>query len=229
LGNTKAGTVAALARSYLASAAFATELSPATQRARRYLIEQFVAEHGDKEVAKLEQRHVRAIIDAKRATPGSARNLLSMLRVLVGLAIEEGLCADDPTSGIKRPKLRSGGWHTWTENEIEAFEAKHPIGSQARLALALSLYTSQRRSDMVRMGRQHVRNGVLHVRQQKTGTVLAIPIDPALQEVLDATLSDHPYPPGSASVLRGRASTLLDTWAAQGGLQTLGRSRMHGQ
>ena len=40
------GSMAALARSYLRSGAFAA-LSPRTQRARRYLVEQFVAKYGD--------------------------------------------------------------------------------------------------------------------------------------------------------------------------------------
>jgi hypothetical protein len=77
VGVPKQGTITALARSYLRSGAFAG-LSPATQRARRYLVEQFVAEHGDKDVAGLERRHVKAIIDAKRERPGLARNLLTM-------------------------------------------------------------------------------------------------------------------------------------------------------
>jgi integrase len=34
------------------------------------------------------------------------------------------------------------------------------------------------------MGRQHIRNGLLHVTQQKTGKALAIPIHPDLQAIL---------------------------------------------
>ena len=41
------------------------------------------------------------------------------------------------------------------------------------------------------MGRQHIRDGVLTVRQQKTGATLAIPVHPHLQAVLDATPSEH--------------------------------------
>src|SRR5262249_55082193 len=53
------------------------------------------------------------------------------------------------------------------------------------------LYTAQRRSDVVRMGRQHIRDGVLTVKQQKTGVELPIPVHPHLQAVLDATPSQH--------------------------------------
>ncbi|MEA1835267.1 tyrosine-type recombinase/integrase, partial [Methylobacterium durans] len=86
---------------------------------------------------------------------------------------------------------KSEGFYTWSEADIATFEDRYPIGSRARLALALLLYTCQRRSDVVRMGRQHVRNGALAVRQQKTGTSLEIPLHPDLQSVLEASQAEH--------------------------------------
>jgi integrase len=106
-------------------------------------------------------------------------------------AAREQLRADDPARDIDYIKRKSAGFHTWTEDEIAAFEAMHSIGSKARLALALLLYTAQRRGDVVKMGRQHIRNGVVQVRQQKTGTPLVIPVHPELQAILDATPSEH--------------------------------------
>jgi integrase len=41
------------------------------------------------------------------------------------------------------------------------------------------------------MGRQHVRNGTLSVRQQKTGRSLEIPVHPALLAILETTPSEH--------------------------------------
>lgn len=76
------------------------------------------------------------------------------------------------------------GFHAWTEEEIAQFEGHHPIGSRERLALALGLHTGQRRGDVVRMGRQHIRGDVLHVKQEKTGAVLAIPLHPELAAIL---------------------------------------------
>ena len=77
------------------------------------------------------------------------------------------------------------------QEEIEQYERTHAIGSMARLALALGLYTIQRAGDVVRMGRQHVNNGELMVHQQKTGVRLTLPIFPELQAILDATPSGH--------------------------------------
>jgi integrase len=88
---------------------------------------------------------------------------------------------------VKAIRVKSDGYHSWTEAEIEKFERAYPIGSRERLALALLLFTGQRRGDVVRMGRQHVRDGLLQIRQQKTGVELAIPIHEALAGILATT------------------------------------------
>src|SRR5262249_39179000 len=96
-----------------------------------------------------------------------------------------------PTGDIKAIIVKRDGHHTWSESEIEQFEERHAISSRARLALALLLYTGQRRSDVVRMGRQHIRDGVLHVRQLKTGAELAIPIHADLHAIIRESAAEH--------------------------------------
>jgi integrase len=94
--------------------------------------------------------------------------------------------SDNPTDGIKLARRKSDGIHTWTESEITRYRATHALGTRARLAFELLLNTAQRRSDVVRMGRQHVRGDLLMVRQQKTGQELDIPIHPDLQAAIAA-------------------------------------------
>jgi integrase len=139
----------------------------------------------------------------------------------LALAREEGIRDDDPTAGIKRPKLGAEGWHTWTEDEISQYEAHHPIGTQARLTLALALYTGQRRGDLVRMGRQHRNGDVISVRQQKTGALLTIPLHPKLAAILEA------IPSGNLTYLVGAQgmplapnglTTQFIVWAKKAGL-----------
>src|SRR5260221_54465 len=100
------------------------------------------------------------------------------------------------------PRVRLPGL-PWSPSFMAAYEsalaaprtaigaAHQAIGTKARLALVLLLDTGQRRSDVVKMGRQPIRDGVLTVKQQKTGKPLAIPVHPNLQVVLDATASEH--------------------------------------
>jgi integrase len=129
------------------------------------------------------------LLDAK--PPHAARSWLVTLRSLCQFAVKRGWLRADPAANIKLRAIKSDGFHTWTEDEIAQFEAHHQIGTKPRLALALLLYTGQRRSDVVKMGRQHIKDGVLTVKQQKTGKSLAIPVHPDLQVVLNATASEH--------------------------------------
>ena len=80
----------------------------------------------------------------------------------------EQAVAVDPTSGIK---LLHGpndeiGHHTWTQDELDRFEAHWPVGTRERLAYDLLLYTGLRRGDAVRLGRQHVRDGLITIRTE---------------------------------------------------------------
>jgi integrase len=123
--------------------------------------------------------------------PGAANALRMALRVMMRHAIEIGLRADDPTREVRAIRIRTGGHHSWTDDEIAQFERHHPIGSRARLALALLLYTGQRRGDVIRMGAQHIRNGALHIKQEKTGVELTIPLHPALAAIIAAAPRHH--------------------------------------
>jgi integrase len=183
LSRTLPGSVSAALIGYYGSAEFLA-LRAGTQRTWRNVLERFRNEHGGKRIAKIERKHVAAMLAERSRTPAAARNFLKALRCLMRFAVGAGLIANDPTAAIKALRHRSTRIHTWTEEEIALFEAKHPVGSRARLASGLLLYTAQRKSDVVRMGRQHLRNGELHVIQQKTGTELFVPVHPDLVALL---------------------------------------------
>jgi integrase len=189
VGRIKPGSVAAVVAEYLDSQQFFTSKSAGTQRMRRGILERFRAAYGDRPFALLPPEWIEALLDSK--PPHAARSWLVTLRSLCQFAVKRGWLRTDPTRDIKQRSIKGDGFHTWTEEEISQFEAHHPMGSKPRLALALLLYSGQRRSDVIRMGRQHIRDGVLTVRQQKTGVTLAIPVHSHLQTVLDATPSEH--------------------------------------
>jgi len=184
------GTMRALALSYFVSPEFRT-LRLSTQRAYRGIIERLCAEHGDKRAADLRREHVVRLMAARAEHPGAANGLRMALRVMMKHAIDIGLRADDPTREVKAVRIVSDGHHSWTDDEIAQFEQCHPVGSRARLALGLLLYTGQRRGDVIRMGAQHIRNGALYVKQEKTCTELIIPLHPSLAAIIAAAPRDH--------------------------------------
>jgi len=200
-GRVKPGSVAAVIAEYKDSREFFCSKSAGTQRMRRGILDRFGAAYGDRPFALLPPEWIEALLDSK--PPHAARSWRATLRSLCQFGVKRRYLRADPTANIKLASIKGDGFHTWTEEEIAQFEAHHDIGSKPRLALALLLYTIQRRSDVVRMGRQHlsdclderlraqgVRN-MLSVRQQKTGKPLVIPVHPELQVVIDATPSEH--------------------------------------
>jgi integrase len=181
---TKPGSFDALVVSYYRSPEF-LGLAPSTQTLRRNILERFRAEHGSKPVRGLARRHISDLIGAKASTPEAANHLLKALRTILAFAVDMGMIAHNPAASVRKYKAKGDGYHSWSKSEVAQFEATHPIGSRARLALALGLYTAQRKGDVLRMGWQHVTNGDrIVVRQAKTGTTLLIPMHPNLIEVL---------------------------------------------
>jgi len=118
----------------LQSKAFTEGLAPATQVLRRQLLERFRNAHGEKRLAMMGAKHVAQLLGSLRPYP--QRNMLKALRGLMAFAIAERLIDVDPTSGYKPTRIKDmGGFIPWTDVDIAKFEATHPIGSRARLAL----------------------------------------------------------------------------------------------
>jgi integrase len=180
-----AGTIAHLVALYAESSQFKHEIAPETRRTTWSILKRFRDEHGSKRVAPLRRAHVLSLLEDR--TPFARRNWLRALRSVMNYAVNSGLIAEDPTDGLKAKLPRTEGFRPWGEEQIAAFRHRYPLGTRERLALELLLNTCQRRGDVVRMGRQDMRNGLLHVRQNKTGAFLQLPILPDLQQALAAT------------------------------------------
>jgi integrase len=173
------GSVAYVVAAYLDSQSHFGRLAPGTRAIRRAILERFREAHGELPFATMPPKFIVWLLDQKR--PHVARNWLKALRALSRFAVALDFRKDDPARDIKLAPIKGDGFHTWTDEELAQYEARHAIGSKARLALALGRYTMQRRGDVIRMGRQHIRNGELYVTQQKTGVALILPVHPELQ------------------------------------------------
>jgi integrase len=178
-------------------------MKASSQRVRRNIIEKFCREidangqrNGDKRAALLRREHIVRFMAVRATKPESANGLRKALRALMQHAVAINMRRDDPTQGIRpMAAMAKRGFHTWDEVEIAQFEAKHPVGSKARLAFALGLFTGQARQDVVAMGPQHVRDEVLSWTRKKTAHSTAIelfiPVLPELRAILNATSSGH--------------------------------------
>lgn len=165
-------------------------LSLATRRQSENIFHKVIATAGDEPLDKITQGIIIAGRERRATTPHAANNFLKTMRRLFAWAAGDGrLVAVDPTKGVSLLKGRNDdiGFHTWTEDEVRRFEERWPLGTRERLALDLLLYTGFRRGDVVRLGRQHVRDGIITFRQEKTGGVVTIPVLPPLASSIEET------------------------------------------
>lgn len=129
--------------------------------------------------------------ERRAKTPFQARHFLDTMRGLFRWALEAGMVKTDPTAGVKNPSRRkSAGFIPWTEEDVAAYEARWPIGTRQRVWLDVLLYTGLRRGDAVRLGRQHVRDGVATLKTEKGG--FAVTVTLPILPILAATLAKGP-------------------------------------
>ncbi len=74
--------------------------------------------------------------DHRADRPEAANAVVKALRQIFAFGVATDLIDNNPAR--EGPYLRGGGqkFHSWTTDEIKAFEDRHPVGTTARLALA---------------------------------------------------------------------------------------------
>ncbi len=165
-----------------------TSLSNATRRQRENIFKGVLKTAGDESYSKITTATILAGIDRRKDTPAQARNFLGAMRGLFKWAAK-AKHVRDVTSGIETPQRpKTEGFIPWTEDMVTAYHKKWRIGTRQRVWLDVLLYTGLRRGDAVRLGRQHVRDGIATLKTEKSqgGIEVTLPILPILQTTLDA-------------------------------------------
>lgn len=145
-------------------------------------------------VSRLARKHIVVLRDRKAGTPFAANKRLRYLNQLFRWAVEGQHMVENPARDVSRVEAPKKGFHTWTPQEIQQYERFHPVGSRARLALALMAFAGLRRSDTCTVQRQHIReiDGALwlkkvqHKNRKRQGKVIEVPILPVLEEAINA-------------------------------------------
>lgn len=145
--------------------------------------------YGEGMVRDLQPRHVEKMMADMLPHRTAANMLRKRLKALMQFAIRQGLAKVNPVDATRPFKVEGGGFHTWSEDEIAAYEAMHKIGTMARLAFDLLLFTGQRGGDIRLIGPGHVRDKRITLTQEKTGVTVSLPILPPLAASILATPS----------------------------------------
>lgn len=229
----KPGTLRELIEGYYTSAAY-LGLGDRTRRVRRQILDRFCAYRnaGEQPYATLEPRHLMAWRDRFIDTPEAANGTIKALRQVFKYAVSYGYHDSNPAALVQNLPSNSEGHTPWTDEDLENFEAVHPLGTTAHLAMSLALFTGQRKGDLIRLGENHIkvldgREG-LEFTQQKNRlskpVKLWVPIAPELREIIDAS------PTGDATFIQnafnrpfseGGFGNRFRKWCDEAGLEGL--------
>jgi integrase len=185
---------------YFSECAEYKRLDARTQHVRRQILEATFDEpiapasskiFRDFPLSRMTADAVEVLRDRKIDTPESANARIKAMRQVFKFGVKKKLAPSNPARDVEYFRSGSPGFHTWTPEEVLQFEGRHPIGSKARLAVALMLFTGQRRSDIIRFGKQHAKGGKLtftqHKGRNRKPKRLTLPILPALQRIINNT------------------------------------------
>lgn len=182
------GSLASLIAQYRLSSAFRA-YSPATRRQRDNIFLHIIEKAGNQPARAVTRAHVIDMREKLADRPAQARNWLDALRGLFRWAVETGRLSADPTDRVTNPPRRKGqGFEIWAVEEVERYRAHWPLGTRQRLWLEVLIGCGARRGDAVTLGRQHIRDGLLMFRTEKSGSHVTAyaPIPPAMLEAIEA-------------------------------------------
>ena len=176
----KVGTFAALIHDYQSDIAFKM-LAERTQKDYEEAHEIFKSMWADIKVSRIKPKHVLALRNKFSDTPYKANRLIRTLSALLKWGIPMEYIDTNPCYGIKMLPT-DGEYEAWTWEQIHFFKAH--ASPHIWNVLAMSLYTGQRISDVLKMKWSDVHNGMISVKQQKSKKPLFIPIHPELETII---------------------------------------------
>lgn len=177
---------------------FAAKGGPADKRRRRGLLESFRRDFGNDLVSDFTFEHIEAILIARTAKRVNDKGrvvggevaavaLRKQLRRFFAHMKKLGWITTNPVEEAEKiGKNKISGRHTWTEEQIAQYKARHPLGTKARLALEIFLWTWQRRGDARLFGPKHIVNDKIMFTASKNAAELAQPLAPDLRRAIEA-------------------------------------------
>lgn len=190
------GTIAALRHAYEMSPQWAA-LAESTRKTYSIYL-RVLRQIGHIPVAALRRREIIALRNGIATTRGNgaATGFLRAVSAILAWARDNDWIEHSPATGIK--PLPGGTLLAWTE--AEARRAMAGLPEPLRRVVVLAYYTGQRRGDLIRMTWAAYDGVRIRLRQEKTATVLAVPVHAELRAELET------WKPG-----RGVAVTILTT------------------
>jgi integrase len=163
-----------------------------TQLVQGRLLERFMdridnkgRRYGERPVSDVSVGWLEKILGMMWETPAAANVLRKTLSGLLDLAVSMEWRASNPVR-FTTCYAEGEGHHDWTDEEIEQYRAKHPLGTMARLTMELALNTAARRCNVNKIERDHIKRGRIEVAHVKGNHETSVPMLATTRAALDA-------------------------------------------
>lgn len=215
-GTPKPNTWRWLCVQYFGSTTGLLNLDDPTARARRLILEATFDEpiapddpvkFGDVPIGAFTAKAVAVLRDRKKSAPDAANARVKAIRKVFSWALKpendvKGVTTNPARDITRLQSKRPGGHHTWSEDDVDQFQARHPTGTKAHLAMTLLLNCGGRLGDVIALGNQHTRNGRLRYTQEKNRRRKPMPIDIEMPQDLQDAINAGPV--GDLTFLHSR-------------------------
>lgn len=176
-------TIGALIDAYLQSPEY-ERLAPKTSEAYSSRLAKVRKVWADRPAAEIRSADVLKLRDDLAVGQSAPNETLASLSAVFSWSIPREWRDTNPCKGV--PRIGKGdAFAPWPDDKIALLKAHAP--QPIYWAAMLALYTGQRRGDVLRMMWSDIDQGLILVRQGKTGKPLWIPIHTRLREILAET------------------------------------------
>lgn len=160
---------------YLASKKF-RDLRESTRYHKRLRLDWIREKIGPARLADLESYHIEHLMDAKGGPTAANRLHKEMGEIYDHARRRLGFNGVSPTERVERRKVKSGGFHTWTDAQVVQFREHYASGTVTRLAFELLVGTGAARQDARAMGWLNIKGASIWYRRIKTGQEVELPL-----------------------------------------------------
>lgn len=138
--------------------------------------------------------HIYGWRDSMRESPRRADYAVAVLKLMLQWGVKRGHLETNRAAGVEKLSKTDRREKTWSAEQIAAF--MHVASEPMRRAMTLALETGQRQGDLLSLRWDNIQDGVISLKQAKTGVRVAVVVTDALQACLDG-------------IPRGKATTVL--------------------
>jgi integrase len=168
---------------YKESSAWAS-LASSTRRQRELIFLTVIENSKNAPFSKITSKDIRKAREARRSTPFAANNFLKAMRKLFNWAKEAEYVSINPAIDVNFLSAKTEGHAPWTITDVKKYEERWIVGTRERVWMHVLLYTGFRLGDACAVGKQHVKDGSIVMRVEKTGNIIEIPLFVPLQQTL---------------------------------------------